>query len=97
MLLLVSLALMAFVGCEDDDAVTLNVYNWGDYIGEDTIAKFTEETGIKVNYDIFDSNEAMYTKFKSGAVDYDVLIPSDYMIEKLIQESITPVRRERNT
>ena len=88
MLLLVSLALMAVVGCEDDDSVTLNVYNWGDYIGEETIAKFTEETGIKVNYDIFDSNEAMYTKFKSGAVDYDVLIPSDYMIEKLIQEDM---------
>ncbi len=64
----------------------LNVYNWGDYIAEDTIQKFTDETGIIVNYEMFDSNEIMYTKFKSGAVDYDVLIPSDYMIEKLIQE-----------
>lgn len=66
--------------------VTLNVYNWGDYIAEDTIELFTEATGIKVNYEMFDSNEIMYTKYKSGAVDYDVLIPSDYMIEKMIAE-----------
>lgn len=66
--------------------VTLNVYNWGDYIAEDTIALFEEETGMKVNYELFDSNEIMYSKYKSGAVDYDVLIPSDYMIEKLIAE-----------
>lgn len=68
------------------DGVTINVYNWGDYIAEDTIEKFTEATGIKVNYEMFDSNEIMYAKYKSGAVDYDVLIPSDYMIEKLILE-----------
>lgn len=66
--------------------VTLNVYNWGDYIAEDTIKLFTAETGIKVNYELFDSNEIMYAKYKSGAVNYDVLIPSDYMIEKLISE-----------
>lgn len=65
---------------------TINVYNWGDYIAEDTLEKFTEETGIKVVYETFDSNEIMYAKYKSGAVDYDVLIPSDYMIEKLISE-----------
>ncbi len=66
--------------------VTLNVYNWGDYIAEDTLSRFTEETGININYEMFDSNEIMYTKYKSGAVDYDVLVPSDYMIEKLIME-----------
>jgi spermidine/putrescine transport system substrate-binding protein len=87
-LLMVTMMAFAFVGCGNDDEATLNVYNWGDYIGEDTIKKFEKETGIKVNYDIFDSNEAMYTKFKSGAVDYDVLIPSDYMIEKLIEEDM---------
>ncbi len=65
---------------------TINVYNWGDYIAEDTIEKFSEETGIEVVYELFDSNEIMYAKYKSGAVDYDVLIPSDYMIEKLISE-----------
>jgi len=65
---------------------TLNVYNWGDYIADDTLTRFTEETGIKINYEMFDSNEIMYTKYKSGAVDYDILFPSDYMIEKLIIE-----------
>lgn len=65
---------------------TINVYNWGDYIAEDTLELFTKETGIKVIYEPFDSNEAMYAKYKTGAVDYDILIPSDYMIEKLIAE-----------
>lgn len=68
------------------EGVTINVYNWGDYIAEDTLERFTEETGIKVTYEMFDSNEIMYAKYKSGAVNYDVLIPSDYMIEKLINE-----------
>ena len=66
---------------------TIYVYNWGDYIAEDTIERFTKETGIKVVYEPFDSNEAMYAKYKSGAVNYDVLIPSDYMIQKLISEN----------
>lgn len=65
---------------------TINVYNWGDYIAPETIENFTKETGIKVNYELFDSNEIMYAKYKSGAVNYDVLVPSDYMIEKLIKE-----------
>lgn len=90
LLLAILLAATLFTGCgqESSDQVTINVYNWGDYIAEDTIAKFTEETGIKVNYDVFDSNEAMYTKLKSGALDYDVIVPSDYMIEKLIVEEM---------
>lgn len=90
LLLAFLLAATLFTGCgqESSDQVTINVYNWGDYIAEDTIAKFTEETGIKVNYDVFDSNEAMYTKLKSGALDYDVIVPSDYMIEKLIAEEM---------
>ncbi|AEV68503.1 ABC transporter substrate-binding protein [Acetivibrio clariflavus] len=66
---------------------TIYVYNWGDYIAEDTIERFTKETGIKVIYDTFESNEAMYAKYKSGAINYDVLIPSDYMIQKLISEN----------
>lgn len=85
------LSLVIFSGCSGSDKkeqVTINVFNWGDYIAEETISKFEEETGIKVIYDIFDSNEAMYTKLKSKAVDYDVLIPSDYMIEKLIAEDM---------
>lgn len=91
MILMLSLLM---ISCEKEsvnpdnplDGVTINVYNWGDYIAEDTLEKFTSTTGIKVNYEFFDSNEIMYAKYKSGAVDYDVLIPSDYMIEKLISE-----------
>ena len=68
--------------------VTINVYNWGEYIAEDTVAAFEHITGIKVNYSTFDENETMYTRLASGAVKYDVVIPSDYMIGKLIDEDM---------
>ena len=75
--------------------VTINVYNWGQYIADgtddsiDVIAEF-EKTypDIKVNYMTFDSNESMYTKLKTGGSSYDIIIPSDYMIEKLISEDM---------
>jgi len=66
---------------------TLNVYNWGEYIGEDVIANFENEYGVKVNYSLYDSNEVLYTKLQSGT-KYDVLFPSDYMIERLIDEDL---------
>ncbi len=64
---------------------TLNVYNWGVYIGEGVISDFEKLHNVKVNYSLYDSNEALYTKLLSGAV-YDVIVPSDYMIEKLVSE-----------
>ncbi|MBR2916742.1 MAG: extracellular solute-binding protein, partial [Clostridia bacterium] len=64
---------------------TLKVYNAGEYIEESLIEKFEEETGCKVIYETFDSNESMYTKINSGE-KYDIIIPSDYMIERLIKE-----------
>ncbi len=73
---------------------TINVFNWGEYISDgsegsfDVNAAFEELTGIKVNYMNYESNEAMYAKLKSGAVSYDVVIPSDYMIERLISEDM---------
>ena len=67
---------------------SINVYNWGDYINEEILAMFEKETGIRVNYDTFASNEAMYTKLKSGGASYDIAIPSDYMIEKMISEDM---------
>ena len=77
------------------DTVTLTVYNWGQYISDgtdgyiDVIAAFEEKyPNIKVNYITFDSNETMYTKLKTGGASYDVIIPSDYMIEKLINEDM---------
>lgn len=78
----------------DYEGTTLNVFNWGVYISDgsegsfDVNAAFTELTGIKVNYMTYESNEAMYTKLKSGAVSYDIVIPSDYMIERLINENM---------
>ena len=66
----------------------VNVYNWEDYIAPEVLTLFTEETGIKVNYLTFDSNESMYTKLKTGGASYDVIIPSDYMVAKLIEEDM---------
>ncbi len=66
----------------------VNVYNWGEYIDDTLIEKFEEETGIKVNYDTFDSNESMYVKIKNGGVSYDLAIPSDYMIDKMKNEGM---------
>lgn len=79
----------------EDDNVTLNVYNWGEYIstgtdGEslDVNGAFEDLTGIKVNYTTFDTNEALRAKLMSGGATYDVIIPSDYMIGLLINEDM---------
>ncbi len=73
---------------------TLNVYNWGEYISDgtddsiDVIKEFEKVTGIKVNYTTFDSNETMYSQVKNGGVSYDIIIPSDYMIGRMIKEDM---------
>lgn len=64
---------------------TLKVYNWGEYMDPDVNKAFEKTYGVKVIYDTFDSNELMYTKLQGGE-SYDVLVPSDYMIERLLQE-----------
>ena len=67
----------------------LNVYNWGEYIDDeevDVVAAFERLTGCDVNYTTFESNENMYSKLSGGGVSYDVIIPSDYMMERLLQE-----------
>lgn len=67
----------------------LNVYNWGEYIDDesgDVVHEFERLTGCSVNYTTFESNENMYSKLSGGGVGYDVIIPSDYMIERLISE-----------
>ncbi len=77
-----------------DDNITIDVYNWGDYIsdGSDNDVNvnqlFTELTGIKVRYTNFASNEEMYAKIKSGGASYDVIIPSDYMVARMIDEGL---------
>ncbi|MDL2293489.1 ABC transporter substrate-binding protein [Ruminococcaceae bacterium OttesenSCG-928-D13] len=78
-----------------EEGITLNVYNWGEYISDgtdgeslDVNAAFEALTGIKVNYTTFDTNESLYAKLKSGGANYDVIIPSDYMIGKMINEDM---------
>lgn len=66
----------------------LYVYNWGEYIDEDVVSMFEEETGIKVIYDLFETNEEMYPRVESGAINYDVICPSDYMIQKMIENDM---------
>ncbi len=67
---------------------TLNVYNWGDYIDPDVIRDFEEEFNVKVNYNTFATNEDMYVSIKKGGASYDVAFPSDYMIERMINEGL---------
>lgn len=78
-----------------DDNISINVYNWGEYIStgseEGTLnvnAEFTKLTGIKVNYTNYATNEELYAKLKGGGATYDVIIPSDYMINKMIKEEM---------
>lgn len=64
----------------------VNVFNWGEYIDTDVLKQFEEETGIKVNYSMFETNEGMYSKLQTES--YDVVIPSDYMIARMIKEDM---------
>lgn len=74
--------------------VTINVYNWGEYLPDgtdgfmDVNEEFTKRTGIKVNYTTYQSNEEMFTKLSGGGVSYDLVIPSDYMISKMISNDM---------
>ena len=76
------------------DRVVINVYNWGMNIADgtdetmDIIAEFEARTGIKVNYSTYESNEALYAKLKNGGISVDVIIPSDYMIDRMIAEDM---------
>ena len=87
-------ALPAGAATAPSSGVTINVYNWGEYISPGTDgsmnvnAEFTKRTGIKVNYTTFEDNESLYSKLVSGGASYDVIVPSDYMIAKMIQEKL---------
>ena len=71
-----------------EEEKVLNVYNWSDYIAEDTIANFEQQTGIKVNYDVFDSNEVLETKLLAGKTGYDVVVPSASFLERQIKAGV---------
>ena len=75
-------------GGTGSSAGSINVYNWGEYIDQSVLADFEKQTGIKVNYTTYASNEEMYSKIVSGAASYDVVIPSEYMISKMIEEDL---------
>lgn len=87
LIVLISMLAVFAMGCGDDKPV-INVYNWGDYIDSDVIKEFEDEFGIKVNYSMYETNEDMYIKLKQGGSSYDVVIPSDYMIERMINEDM---------
>lgn len=85
------LAIGTLAGCGASSEASTGevvVYNWGEYIDPETITMFEEETGIKVIYDEFETNEIMYPKVDAGSTVYDVICPSDYMISKMIENDL---------
>ena len=112
LILVFATAILLLAACSSDDAdgsssqgqpsgkITLNVYNWGEYISdgsEDSLdvnkafeewCKTEKGLDVEVNYMTFDSNESMYNKLKSGAVSYDIVVPSDYMIARMVSEGM---------
>ena len=87
------LSVTVLSACGNKSAATgsageLYVYNWGEYIDESVVEEFEKETGIKVVYDMFETNEEMYPILEAGGVVYDVVCPSDYMIEKMIKNDM---------
>lgn len=100
LLLLVIFSCTLAVGFSADESITLNVYNWGEYISDGSegslnVNKAFEEfyqkeygVNVKVNYTTYEDNESLYAKLKNGATGYDVIVPSDYMIAKLINEKM---------
>lgn len=96
-IVVVLLVFMLFLsGCElqKNKEKSINVYSWGEFISDgadgtiNVNKKFTEETGIKVNYKTFQNNEELFAKISGGGGDYDVIIPSDYMVSRLIEKGM---------
>ncbi|WP_367567063.1 PotD/PotF family extracellular solute-binding protein [Lacrimispora sp.] len=90
---LAALLASASTGCGKQSAKAgaageVYVYNWGEYIDESVIEEFEKETGIKVVYDMFETNEEMYPVIEAGGVKYDAVCPSDYMIQKMIENNL---------
>ena len=90
MFVIVSCLGFSACGTEQNSAAKneVYVYTWGDYINPETLEKFEQETGIHVVLDTFDTNESMYPRVSEGAVHYDVICPSDYMIQKMIDNNL---------
>lgn len=93
MSLVVALVAAMMTGCgsggeAEKSAGELNIYNWGEYFDLDALDQFEEETGIHVTYDEYETNEAMYPIVSKGAADYDLVCPSDYMIQRMKSEGL---------
>ncbi len=88
LLVVLTLALVSIglAGC--DSRPVLNILNWGEYINDEVVAQFEEEYGINVKISVADSNELFYSKIKSKTTPFDLVIPSDYMIEKMVEEDM---------
>ena len=87
-ILATTLAMVAGAAQAQQEPPVLNIYNWGDYIAEDTIKNFEKETGIKVRYDMFDSNEALHAKLVAGMSGYDIVVPGSHFAKMQIQAGL---------
>jgi spermidine/putrescine transport system substrate-binding protein len=92
-LILIVSGILLFINAELNEGSksgkgTITVYNWGEYIDPDLVEQFEEETGIKVIYETFDSNEAMMSKIEQGGTSYDISVPSEYMIEMMSEKDL---------
>lgn len=87
-LMAAALTSVAVAAAQAEDEKILNVYNWSDYIAEDTIPDFQEETGIEVRYDVFDSNEVLEGKLLAGNTGYDIVVPSASFMARQIQAGV---------
>ena len=98
LILAVGIGVFALYKRHSAAAVTINVYNWGEYIsdgsdgGLNVNEEFTRRTGIRVNYSTFQSNESLFAKLQNGGTKYDVVIPSDYMVSKMIERYVNKTR-----
>ncbi len=90
LLTLTAVLSLSLAGCGNsaNEKGEVIVYNWGEYIDPEVLTMFEEETGIKVVYDEYETNEIMYPKVEAGATAYDVICPSDYMIQKMIDNDL---------
>jgi spermidine/putrescine transport system substrate-binding protein len=79
---------MIFSACGKSKSTEVNLYAWSEYIPQALLDGFTQETGIKVNYDTYSSNEELLTKLQAGASGYDVVIPSDYTVAILANQNL---------
>lgn len=86
--LVAAVAVLCSAGVRAEEEKVLNIYNWSDYIAEDTIKNFEKETGIKVRYDFFDSNESLHAKLIAGKTGYDIVVPGSNWAKQQIEAGL---------